>query len=138
RSPMFLPLDHKWDYLYHGEQDAYNGFPSTPTLSMTSGSAMSSPPASASILHTPVHGDAFFSSGVTEPMEGVKEGCQNEVLTEVLSSGFDWQRSRSPPLSPVFLNKPMQNTSCPSPSSPLLSSSSSPTSVPHQQNESQP
>lgn len=72
-------------------------FPATPALS-TSGTT---PPASAGMLPTPV-------SGVVAPRPGfavfpvVKEGCEEEVCSEVLAGG-DWARPGSPPMTPVFL-----------------------------------
>jgi C2H2 transcription facotor len=93
-SPGLLPLDTKCV-----GSDLYC-FPSTPPLS-TSGSTTSSPPSSCGILHTPVNG-GFFP---LENMEGVKEGCHGDVHTEILAS-FDWSRSNSPPMTPVFMNIP--------------------------------
>ncbi|KAI9668309.1 MAG: hypothetical protein M1821_001129 [Bathelium mastoideum] len=70
--------------------------PGTPTLS-TSGSAISSPPSLCEFLPTPVSG-VFFDG---DSFNGVKEGCEEEVFSEVLAAG-DWTRAGSPPLSPVF------------------------------------
>ena len=67
------------------------GYPRTPGLSTTS-STMNSPPQS-SYLPTPTNG--FF-----ENLTGVKEGCEREVKSEILSAGIDWSRSGSPPLTP--------------------------------------
>ncbi|KAI5286958.1 hypothetical protein KEM54_006349 [Ascosphaera aggregata] len=103
--PMFLSLNTRCNGLSTGESDIRDGFPSTPTLSTTSGSTMSSPPSSSSILHTPVNCEAVFD-GTIQPIEGVKDGCHHEVLTEVLSSGLDWLRSRSPPLTPASCASP--------------------------------
>lgn len=69
-------------------------YPSTPPLS-TSGSAISSPPSTCGVLPTPVHG-LFFS---LENIEGVKEGCESEVQSEILA-GADFTRCGSPPLTP--------------------------------------
>jgi len=93
-SPGLFPLDTKCV-----GSDLYC-FPSTPPLS-TSGSTTSSPPSSCGLLPTPVNG-GFFP---LESIEGVKEGCQGDVQTEILAS-FDWSRSTSPPLTPVFMNPP--------------------------------
>ena len=68
--------------------------PSTPPLSVT-GSTASSPPSTCGIAHTPVS-SPFFPLG---NMEGVKEGCEKEVKSEILAGG-DWSGSRSPPLTP--------------------------------------
>lgn len=85
-SPMLMPLD----------TSCANGhyMPGTPTLS-TSGSAISSPPSLCEFLPTPVSG-VFFEG---ESFNGVKEGCEEEVFSEVLAAG-DWTRCGSPPLSP--------------------------------------
>lgn len=69
-------------------------YPSTPPLS-TSGSAISSPPSTCGVLPTPVYG-LFFS---LENIEGVKEGCESEVQSEILA-GADFTRCGSPPLTP--------------------------------------
>lgn len=77
-------------------------FPSTPPLS-TTGSTISSPPSSCGMSRTPVNGE-FFS------IEGVKEGCENDVETEILASSH-WARSNSPPLTPVFIHPPWDKSS---------------------------
>jgi 5-methylcytosine-specific restriction endonuclease McrA len=65
-----------------------------------------------------VHG-VFFSG---EAIEGVKQGCEEDVFSEILAGG-DWQRSASPPMTPVFIQPPsasrqgsylLSATSCPS------------------------
>ncbi|KAI9880288.1 MAG: hypothetical protein M1830_004407 [Pleopsidium flavum] len=75
-------------------------YPSTPPLS-SSGSAISSPPLSCGVLPTPTN-DAFFGR---ESFEGVKEGCESDVQSEILAGG-DWTRSCSPPMTPVFIHPP--------------------------------
>ncbi|WEW59536.1 hypothetical protein PRK78_005010 [Emydomyces testavorans] len=80
-------------------------FPSTPPLS-TSGSTVSSPPSSCGMLQTPVNGSFYRFEG----MEGVKEGCEGDVKSEILASG-DWARSNSPPLTPVYIHPPSVNPS---------------------------
>lgn len=72
----------------------YYAFPSTPPLS-TAGSSISSPPSTNGALHTPLQ-DGFFSF---EKVEGVKEGCENDVHAELLANA-DWTRSASPPMTP--------------------------------------
>jgi hypothetical protein len=67
--------------------------PATPPLS-SSGSNISSPPSVCDFIPTPVN-DAFFGEGI----EGVKQGCEGEVFSEILASGADW-RSASPPMTP--------------------------------------
>ena len=69
-------------------------YPATPPLSV-SGSSLSSPPMSSSLLPTP--GNNVFLP--LENLEGVKEGCEGEVHSEILA-GADWTRCGSPPLTP--------------------------------------
>ncbi|KAI9690634.1 MAG: hypothetical protein M1820_009941 [Bogoriella megaspora] len=89
-SPMLMPLD----------TSCARFMPGTPTLS-TSGSTMSSPPSVCDFLPTPISG--VFADG--DNFSGVKEGCEEEVFSEVLAN-CDWQHAGSPPLSPVFINPP--------------------------------
>jgi len=122
-SPALMPLDTRVV-----SSDLYV-FPTTPPLS-TSGSTISSPPSTCGVLQTPVNG-SFFPS---EKVEGVKEGCENEVQMEILANP-DWTRSNSPQMTPVFIHPasvtPSQssefsaNVSCPS-----LSPSPSPAPAP--------
>lgn len=119
-SPALMPIDTR----FVGNE--YYAFPSTPPLS-AAGSSVSSPPSSNGNLHTPI--DSFFT---LEKVEGVKEGCEGEVHTEILAN-VDWQRSASPAMTPVFIHNPSisshgsellsANSSCPS-----LSPSPSPVS----------
>ena len=74
------------------ESDGY-AYPATPPLSV-SGSTVSSPPMSSGILPTPTN-PVFFGGNI----EGVKEGCEGEVKSEILA-GEDWARAGSPPLTP--------------------------------------
>ncbi|EEQ91326.2 zinc finger protein MSN2/4 [Blastomyces dermatitidis ER-3] len=99
--PSLIPLDTSCGNSNdnNGTTDLY-GFPSTPPLS-SSGSTVSSPPSSCGMLHTPVNG-SFFQ---LETIEGVKEGCQSDVQTEILAN-LDWARSSSPPMTPVFIQGP--------------------------------
>lgn len=71
-----------------------HAYPSTPPLSQ-SGSTVGSPPSTCGALPTPVTG-AYMGLG---NIEGVKEGCQGDVQSEILAGG-DWTRSCSPPLTP--------------------------------------
>lgn len=71
-----------------------NFYPVTPSLSM-SGSAASSPPSTCAMLATPVTG----SSLAFDVMEGVKDGCEGDVKSEILAGG-DWTRCGSPLLTP--------------------------------------
>ncbi|KAH8731352.1 cutinase G-box binding protein [Phaeosphaeriaceae sp. PMI808] len=103
-SPYLRPIDTDYSYA-----------PATPPLSST-GSNISSPPSVCDILPTPVNG--FFPG---EGMEGVKQGCEEEVFSELLSAGIEW-RSATPPMTPVFIQPPsasqgsylLSATSCPS------------------------
>ncbi|EAS29469.1 uncharacterized protein CIMG_08215 [Coccidioides immitis RS] len=97
-SPGILPIDTNCMTDFHT-------FPSTPPLS-TSGSTISSPPSSCGMLHTPVNGGFYRIEGI----EGVKEGCEGDVTTEILASG-DWTRSHSPPLTPVYIHPPVKSAS---------------------------
>jgi hypothetical protein len=67
-------------------------------------------------------GAVFFA----ENIEGVKEGCEGEVKSEILA-GENWTRSGSPPLTPVFLHPPSVTASQ---ASDLLSASSCPSLSP--------
>ncbi|KAL8729477.1 MAG: hypothetical protein Q9166_004725 [cf. Caloplaca sp. 2 TL-2023] len=87
-------------------------YPSTPPLSVSS-STVNSPPSTCGILPTPVVGDRL----PLENLEGVKEGCEGDVQTEILAGG-DWTRSGSPPLTPAAARQHSDllslNSSCPS------------------------
>ena len=69
-------------------------FPSAPTLSV-SGSETSNPPSTCDILPTPTTA-VYMNIG---NIEGVKEGCEVDVKSEILAGG-DWTRCYSPPLTP--------------------------------------
>ncbi|KAK8177335.1 hypothetical protein IWX90DRAFT_15522 [Phyllosticta citrichinensis] len=91
---------------YFGGLDADFDFrfaPATPPLS-SSGSAISSPPSMYDPLPTPVNGS--FCEG----LEGVKQGCEEEVFSEILAGG-EWTRSQSPPMTPVFIQPPTSHPS---------------------------
>lgn len=77
----------------------FYGFSSPPPLS-TPGSTISSPPSTSDVLHTPVS-EGFFNF---EKVEGVKEGCESEVHSEILANA-DWSRSNTPPMTPGKLLK---------------------------------
>lgn len=106
-SPFLHPIDTDFSDMRFA--------PATPPLS-SSGSNISSPPSTCDVLPTPVN--AFFPS---EGIEGVKQGCEEEVFSEILASGVEW-RSASPPMTPVFIQPPaasqgsylLSATSCPS------------------------
>ena len=79
-------------------------YPATPTLSASgSFSSVDSPPSSSGILPTPVNGVFFPRPVHPSGFQAVKEGCEEEVFTEVLAAG-DWTRPGSPPMTPVFLH----------------------------------
>lgn len=82
-SPALIPLDTSFVY----------NFPATPPLS-SSGSAGSSPPSTCGLLPTPIHGTFLYPEGV----EGVKEGCEGDVNSEILAA--EWAQSGSPPMTP--------------------------------------
>lgn len=86
-SPGLMPIDTRF---VGGD---FYAFPSTPPLS-TSGSSISSPPSLNDGLNTPV--DSFFPF---QKVEGVKEGCEGDVHTEILANP-EWSRSDSPPMTP--------------------------------------
>lgn len=69
-------------------------YPSTPPLSV-SGSTISSPPSTCGLLPTPATGACYG----LENIEGVKEGCEGDVQSEILAGG-EWTRCCSPPLTP--------------------------------------
>lgn len=69
-------------------------YPSTPPLSV-SGSTVSSPPSTCGLLPTPGTGPIFALDNI----EGVKEGCEGDVQSEILAGG-EWTRCCSPPLTP--------------------------------------
>ncbi|KAF2876234.1 hypothetical protein BDV95DRAFT_219464 [Massariosphaeria phaeospora] len=106
-SPYLHPIDTDFSDLRFA--------PATPPLS-SSGSNISSPPSTCDVLPTPVN--AFFPG---EGIEGVKQGCEGEVFSEILAAGADW-RSASPPMTPVYIHPPsasqgsylLSATSCPS------------------------
>jgi C2H2 transcription facotor len=81
-SPFLHPIDTEHAFA-----------PATPPLS-SSGSSVSSPPSSCDALLTPMND--FFPG---ESIEGVKQGCEGEVFSEILSAGLEW-RSATPPMTP--------------------------------------
>jgi DNA-directed RNA polymerase subunit RPC12/RpoP len=114
QKPTILIQPQDSPYLRSIDTD-FSYAPATPPLSST-GSNVSSPPSVCDILPTPVNG--FFSP---DGIEGVKQGCEEEVFSELLSAGIEW-RSATPPMTPVFIQPPsasqgsylLSTTSCPS------------------------
>ncbi|KAF1920042.1 hypothetical protein BDU57DRAFT_1674 [Ampelomyces quisqualis] len=104
-SPYLRPIDTDYSYA-----------PATPPLSSSTRSSVSTPHSVCDILPTPVNG---FYPG--EAIEGVKQGCEGEVFSELLSAGIEW-RSTTPPMTPVFIQPAsasqashlLSATSCPS------------------------
>ncbi|KAI4206458.1 MAG: hypothetical protein LQ346_001084 [Caloplaca aetnensis] len=96
--------------------------PSTPPLSV-SASTVSSPPSACGVLPTPVCHDRL----PLDNLQGVKEGCEGEVQTEILAGG-DWARCGSPPMTPAAAD---QHSDLLSFSSTCPSLSPSPSPIPH-------
>jgi len=79
------------------DTDCRSYFPATPTLSASgSFSSVSSPPSTCDILPTPVSG-VFFSKSLVSDLAAVKQGCEDEVFSEVLAG------DSSETLEPIFL-----------------------------------
>ena len=87
--------------------ECHSYYPATPTLSASSGSfsSASTPPTTCGIQPTPVDGQGvFFAKPQMVAYPAVKQGCEEEVFSEVLAGG-DWStRPGSPPMTPVFLH----------------------------------
>ena len=92
QKPTILIQPQDSPYLQPIDTD-YSFSPATPPLS-SCGSSTSSPPSSCDVLPTPLH-DMFPGEGI----EGVKQGCEGEVFSEILSAGLEW-RSTTPPMTP--------------------------------------
>jgi 5-methylcytosine-specific restriction endonuclease McrA len=87
--PAMMPID----------TNCHSYFPATPTLSASgSFSTVDSPPSSG-MMAAPSNG-VFFNNPMMSAYPAVKEGCEEEVFSEVLAGG-DW--TGSPPMTPVFL-----------------------------------
>lgn len=89
----------------HTHHHHHSYFPSTPTLSASgSFSSVSTPPSTCEILPTPADGQSvFFAKPTVFVQPAVKQGCEEEVFSEVLAGG-DWNHPGSPPMTPVFLH----------------------------------
>lgn len=95
--PCLMPLN----------TDFQGYYPATPTLSasgsFSSVSSMDSSPPMSHMVQTPINGMMpFFARPNMNVYPAVKEGCEDEVYSEVLAGG-DW--TRSPPMTPVFLQQ---------------------------------
>ncbi|KJX93915.1 transcription factor C2H2 Seb1 like protein [Zymoseptoria brevis] len=111
-TPDASPRQQQKPAMYVQQQDMHHlmpidtecrYYPGTPTLSASgSFSSVSTPPASADIIPTPVNG-VFFGKSNSTQWPAVKQGCEEEVFSEVLAGG-DWTRPGSPPMTPVFLH----------------------------------
>ncbi|KAF2099096.1 hypothetical protein NA57DRAFT_76330 [Rhizodiscina lignyota] len=121
QKPTIL-VQQESPYLFPLDTDCYA--PSTPPLS-SSGSAISSPPSTCDILPTPVSG--FHMK--TEMIEGVKQGCEGDVCSEILSGG-DFTGPTSPALTPVFIQPAPLASPAPRHGSYLLSTSECPSLSP--------
>ncbi|KAL2351814.1 hypothetical protein BJ546DRAFT_1029082 [Cryomyces antarcticus] len=118
QSPYLFPLDTECSDLHF--------VPATPTLS-TSGSfcSMDSPPSTCEMVPPPVNG--VFLNGTS--FEGVKEGCEKGVFSEILAGG-DWSRACSPPMTPVFIHPPSATSALQPAPTYLLSATSCPSLSP--------
>lgn len=87
------------------DTECHSYYPATPTLSASgSFSSVSTPPSTCDIMPTPINGQGiFFAKPNLVFQPAVKQGCEDEVLSEVLAGG-DWARPGSPPMTPVFLS----------------------------------
>jgi 5-methylcytosine-specific restriction endonuclease McrA len=74
-------------------------FPTTPTLSASGSFSTANSPPSSGLMSAPSNG-VFFNNPMMSAYPAVKEGCEEEVFSEVLAGG-DW--TGSPPMTPVFL-----------------------------------
>jgi 5-methylcytosine-specific restriction endonuclease McrA len=114
QKPTILIQPQESPYLHPIDTD-YSFAPATPPLS-SSGSTVSSPPSTCDMMPTPLH-DFFAGEGI----EGVKQGCEGEVFSEILAAGLEW-RSATPPMTPVYIQPPsasqgsnlLSAASCPS------------------------
>lgn len=103
------PLHQKPAFMYQNEgpqllldTEQYSDLymcPLTPTLSV-SGSSTGSSPSTCGLVHTPITA-TFYS---LENIEGVKEGCEGDVQSEILAGG-DWTRCGTPPLTQSESNR---------------------------------
>ncbi|KAI5358335.1 putative Zinc finger C2H2-type [Septoria linicola] len=115
-TPDASPRQHQKPVYYVPQQDVQglmvntecqSYYPATPTLSASSGSfsSASTPPSTCGIQPTPIDGQpVFFARPQMVTYPAVKQGCEDEVFSEVLAGG-DWStRPGSPPMTPVFLH----------------------------------
>lgn len=99
------PRQHKPTFLVQQEmqcmmpidtdcQDYHQYMPATPTLSAAGSFSSADSPQTAGPMPTPVE-VAYLGSS----FEGIKQGCEEEVFSEILTGG-DWSRTKTPPMSP--------------------------------------
>jgi len=93
------PIDTEYPSMFEGMEPS----PATPQLSSSSSSICASPPSTYDNLLTPVN---FAGEHVSGKIEGVKEGCEDGVSSEILSAGLDWDRAGSPTMVSSFLHDP--------------------------------
>ena len=98
-------VQHEVPNLMPLNTECHGYYPGTPTLSasgsFSSVSSLDSPP-NGDMLPTPVNG-MFFARPNMITYPAVKEGCEEEVYSEVLAGG-NWTRPGTPPMTPVFLH----------------------------------
>ncbi|EMC91302.1 hypothetical protein BAUCODRAFT_28427 [Baudoinia panamericana UAMH 10762] len=96
-------VQHEMPMLMALNTECHSYFPPTPTLSASgSFSTVDSSPPTCDIVPTPV--TASYYQRPNLPMYAVvKQGCEEEVFSEVLSTG-EWSRPQSPPMTPVYLH----------------------------------
>ena len=81
------------------DTSCHSYFPTTPTLSASGSFSTANSPPSSGMMAAPSNG-VFFNNPMMSAYPAVKEGCEEEVFSEVLAGG-DW--TGSPPMTPVFL-----------------------------------
>ncbi|CAK3850554.1 Zinc finger [Lecanosticta acicola] len=105
QKPTFVLAHHELQGGLMLNTECNTHFPATPTLSASgSFSSVSTPPSTCDLLPTPADGQTvFFAKPAIFVQPAVKQGCEEEVFSEVLAGG-DWTRPGSPPMTPVFLH----------------------------------
>ena len=103
-KPAFV-VDHDTPPALHLERRfvtpevyAYSPNSSSPPPLSTPGSTIGSPLSTSDPIRTPAS-EGFFC--FDQKVEGVKEGCENEVHSEILAK--DWSGSATPPMNPGMI-----------------------------------